>query len=98
MIYNILTYSLVTILFLAGTFAMVVLDRGGTVSVVPIKGVGLIYQRTKIWMPTKEDSGFWVKGVSIGILFLFIVYQWEEGADNTDSPNNDDITTHFYGY
>ena len=79
---------------------MTVLKRGGTVSVYPIDGVGLIYQRTRVWVPTQEEQGFWLKGVTIGIIFVFIVFQWDDvdgDIDPMDMDNDSDLNTQLHG-
>lgn len=80
--FEILFYATITVLFLLGLLAMIILKKGGDVMVIPINGFGLIFQSSKLWVDMGEDEGFFNHNITIGFLFLFIVFNWQTGATN----------------
>lgn len=83
MIYTILFYSLIALLLIIGILCVWTDNKGGQTSIYPINGVGLIVQKIKI--PVKDEEGlFNVSRIYIGLLFIFVVFEWDEDGDEPE--------------
>lgn len=85
---------------MVGTYAMVVFKRGGSVNLFPINGVGFLWQYSQVWIPTNEtgEKGFLDHKVTIGVLFIFLVYHWQDGFTGDSSDYMDNLELDADGY
>tara|TARA_R110000868_G_scaffold273982_1_gene533233 strand:+ start:258 stop:554 length:297 start_codon:yes stop_codon:yes gene_type:complete len=90
--YKILFYVVITIFFIIALTSLVVHYKGGSTTVLPISGVGILFGKSKVKMYDEQANISYISNkITMALVFILILFEWEDGAgtpgDEDDSNN-----------